>query len=313
MPSWSELLSGVSAQPDQAAKDAYIQEGIRTALEGVGRLRGGRNVIIYASAFLQKPAAPFQLVGLTNEDIHGLMATVYQMDCTKGLTLLMHTPGGQTNATETFVDYLWSKFTDIEVIVPTFAMSAGTMISLAANRIVMGRQSQLGPIDPQMPSSGRPVSAWAVLQTFERARAEIAADKNLGHLWAPVLTTMGPALLQDCDDAIEYSERLVATWLSQHMFAGSATPVEDGKRVARHFGDAKNHKSHGRRIGRDEARQQGLVVEDLENNQDLQDAVLTAYHFLTLVFAMTAATKVVTSSHGSSWIKNQPPEPKNKT
>jgi len=38
------------------------------------------------------------------------MPIIHGMDSSKGLTLIMHTPGGVTNATETIVDYLRSKF-----------------------------------------------------------------------------------------------------------------------------------------------------------------------------------------------------------
>lgn len=57
------------------------------------------------------------------------MATLHGMEWEKGLTLILHTPGGVTNAAESIVSYLHSKFSDIETIVPTIAMSAGTMIS----------------------------------------------------------------------------------------------------------------------------------------------------------------------------------------
>jgi len=53
-------------------------------------------------------------------------------------------------AAQTIVDYLRSKFSTIEVLVPTYAMSAGTMIALGCDRVFMGRQSQLGPTDPQL-------------------------------------------------------------------------------------------------------------------------------------------------------------------
>ena len=93
--------------------------------------------------------------------------------------------------------YLRSKFNDIEVIVPTYAMSAGTMISLAANRIVMGRQSQLGPIDPQFLMGQRAQSARAVVDQFEEAKKEILEDAAAAGVWFPILQTFGPALLQE--------------------------------------------------------------------------------------------------------------------
>ncbi len=148
------------------------------------------------------------------------MSVIHGMDYSKGLTLIMHTPGGVTNATETIVSYLRSKFSYIEVIVPTFAMSAGTMISLAADKIIMGRQSQLGPIDPQMPAGGRIVSAIAILDQFERAKKEISEDREQAHLWAPILPSLGPALLQEAQNAIDYSEQIVTDWLEKYMFKG---------------------------------------------------------------------------------------------
>ena len=70
-------------------------------------------------------------------------------DGKNGLDLLMHSPGGSPDAAEAVVNYLRSKFTDIRVIIPQAAMSAATMLACAANRIVMGKHSSLGPIDPQ--------------------------------------------------------------------------------------------------------------------------------------------------------------------
>ena len=124
------------------------------------------------------------------------------------------------------------------------------------------------------------------------------------YVWAPIVSSLGPALLQEAQNALDYSERMVADWLSQYMFAGSPTAVADGRRVAHHFNDATTHKSHGRRIGRDEARAQGVVVEDLEMNQDLQEAVLSAYHLFTILVEQSMAAKVLWSDHSRTWVKN---------
>jgi ClpP class serine protease len=153
-------------------------------------------VIFYASAFLQKPQAPASIIQITAEDLNAFMSVMYGMKWERGLTLILHTPGGVTNATESIVSYLRSKFDDIEVIVPTFAMSAGTMISLGANRIVMGRQSQLGPIDPQFFLGQTALSARAIVDQFEQAKDDIRKDLTLAHVWAPILQSIGPALLQ---------------------------------------------------------------------------------------------------------------------
>lgn len=312
MPSWNDLLNELESQADDEAKIKWLETRQLAALQEIGRLRAGRNVLFYASAFLQKPYVPSPWIILTHEEVNGFMATIYGMEWDRGLTLLLHTPGGVTNAAETVVDYLRSKFTDVEVIVPTYAMSAGTMISLAADRIVLGRQSQLGPIDPQLPiSEDRFVSARAIVDQFEMAKREISKNRDAALAWAPVLQSLGPALLQEALFALAYGERMVGQWLGKYMFRGARSGARKAARVAKHFNDAAKHKSHGRRIDRSEAKGRGLRIEDLEASQPLQEAVLTAYHVQTLAFEKTLATKALTSSTGRHWIKSWTPQAAN--
>lgn len=309
MPAWDDLLNKLNALPANE-RGNWIFEQLAGALSQIGALRGNRNVIFYGSAFLQKPGAPPLTTMITAEDLNGLMAVIYKMDCSKGLTLVLHTPGGVTTAAESVVAYLRSKFDDIEVIVPAFAMSAGTMIALAADRIIMGRQSQLGPIDPQLGlPNGRSVSAQSVVDQFEKARADVLADQRAAHVWAPIVQSMGPSLLQEAQNQLDYSERMVAGWLDQWMLSDSRNTEpgkvrSSGQDLAHYFIDAGEHKNHGRRIGRDEARGKGTVIEDLECDQSLQEAVLTAYHVATLLFEQSPTVRILVSDSKRTWIKN---------
>lgn len=303
MPSWNDLVTDFEAVADPQ-KATWLHERQTAALREVGRLRGERHVLLYGSAFLQKPQVPPQNIQITSEDLNAFMSVVYGMTWAKGLTLILHTPGGITNAAETVVAYLRSKFDYIEVVLPTFAMSPGTMISLGADRIVMGRQSQLGPIDPQFLVGQGALSARAVVDQFERAKAEILENTLAAHVWAPVLQSIGPALLQEAHNALDYGERMVADWLKMYMFRNEAAKDKRARKAARHFNDASSHKSHGRRIDRAEARSVGLAVEDLEDNQELQEHVLTLYHLMTIAFEKGPATKVLMTDTGRVYVKN---------
>lgn len=304
MPSWDNLRQTFEALPNDATKLKWLETSVHDALRTVAGLRNGRNVIFYASGFLQKPQAPGVTTMLMMEDINGLMSVMHGMQWDQHLTLILHTPGGDPGAANALVAYLHSKFTDIEVVVPTFAMSAGTMMSMGANRIVMGRQSQLGPIDAQMQTKHGPVSAGAMLDTFGRARAEIEANQNMAHLWHPILQSMGPSLIQEAANALEYGETMVRGWLAARMFSDRADAQAAAQAAARHFNATDVHKNHARRIDRDEARALGLVIEDLEGSQDLQEAVLTAYHLVSLNFSVTKAVKLFSSHTGITWQKN---------
>ncbi len=104
----------------------------------------GRNTIAYYSGWLQKSGDGLP-IALDDNDKNGFMNAVYRLNASRGLDLLLHTPGGSAAATESIVEYLRSVFnTDIRAIIPQLAMSAGTMIACACKEIVMGKQSSLG-------------------------------------------------------------------------------------------------------------------------------------------------------------------------
>ena len=83
----------------------------------------------------------------------------------------------------------------------------------------------------------------------------------------------------------------------------SRDPTALARGVAEYF-SSHEHGSHGRRIGRDDAKAHHLEIVDLENDQDLQDEVLTLYHLSTIAFEQGPALKSVVSSNGRMWVKN---------
>jgi ClpP class serine protease len=121
-------------------------------------------VIAYYSGFLSKPG--LQLLDINDEDMNGFMMAVHRLDRRLGLDLILHTPRGSIAATEVIVNYLHQMFScDVRVIVPQIAMSAGTMIACSSREIIMGKQSSLGPIDPQL----RGIPAQGVISEFRQA------------------------------------------------------------------------------------------------------------------------------------------------
>ena len=231
------------------------------------------------------------------------MAGIYNQEYDKGLLLILHTPGGLAEAAQTIVDYLRSKFDSVDVLIPTYAMSAGTMIALGCDRIITGRQSQLGPTDPQLIIGERAFSAHSIVEQFEEAKGDIAANTNLAHAWAPILGSFGPALLQEARKSLTYGRSLVQEWLEKYMLAGTDDPVRLAREASEYF-SSNEHGSHGRRVNHDAARANHINVVDLEENQHLQDEVLTLYHISTIAFENGPVTKCVMSSNRRMWVKN---------
>lgn len=112
---------------------------------------------------------------INDEDKTGFMSCIHTLDRSKGLNLILHTPGGELAATESLVYYLRDMFGNNKwVIVPEIAMSAGTMIVCASQIIIMGKHSSLGPIDPQY--SG--LSTYGVIEEVERDIFRIVFGKK---------------------------------------------------------------------------------------------------------------------------------------
>ena len=186
------------------------------------------------------------------------------------------------------------------------------MLSLAGDLLMLGKQSQLGPIDPQFLIGNKAHSARAIQEGFRKAREDIEKDVKLAHLWAPILQNMGPSLVLEADKALAYSKELVVTWLKKRMFKDDPEKEDKANRIAAYFNaeDTRDHGQihvHGQRIGATKLEETGLKVEFLEKDQPLQDDVLTAYHLMTLIFETTASVKFIASDKGRMWAKQQQP------
>lgn len=223
-----------------------------------------------------------------------------------GLDLIVHSPGGSPEATASIVRYLRSKFTDIRMFVPLAAMSAATMWAMACDEVWMGKHSQLGPIDPQLVTNVGQFPARAVIEQFEKAKAECAADPAMIGAWLPILQQYGPALLQQCEDAEKLARRLGREWLEAYMFAGQPDAPAKAESATKYFADYSSHHSHALGIDRDQARAQGLVIRDLESDQDLQDAVLSVHHATVHTFS-GSVVKIIENHMGRAFVQIQQP------
>lgn len=298
MPNWSEVLKEIqdthNANPSENAIDKVRRKYLRQVSDHTGR-----NVIAYYSGWLQKPKSPDTAVN--DKDKSGFMLTIHKMDKSKGLDLILHTPGGDLAATESVVDYLYSMFGyNIRVIVPQISMSAGTMIALASKEIVMGKHSNLGPIDPQMGG----LACQAVLNEFEDAKKDIKINPQAAPLWQVIIGKYHPTFLGACKQAIDWSESMVENWLAENMCANDKSKV---KPILRMFSDHKHQKSHARHISKRQCEAVGLTISSLEDDQVLQDAVLTTHHAFMHTFSHTAAVKVIENQNGVAYIEQSVP------
>src|SRR5574341_557742 len=256
MPSWNEVLEELQTCNRVDALDYVRRKYLKILHE-----KSGRNVIAYYSGWLQKPR--IGNADICDDDKNGFMATIHKLDRAKGLDLILHTPGGDLAATESIVDYLRKMFgKDIRAIVPQIAMSAGTMVACSCKEIIMGKQSNLGPIDPQF--NGIP--AHGVIAEFARALDEIKADPKSIPIWQIVVGKYHPTFIGECQHAIDWSTEMVSACLETNMFDGDQNKKEKAAKVVKQLGSHVDTKTHARHLPMNEAKSIGLTIKSLEDD-----------------------------------------------
>jgi hypothetical protein len=259
------------------------------------------DTIIYAVPFApQIPGIPANVINITSVDIQGFMTCLNGLKGDK-LDLILHSPGGSLEAAEQLVQYLRAKYSYIRAIVPQNAMSAATMIACACDEIVLGKQSAIGPIDPQMAiprQNGVAMSlpAHSILADFEKAKSDIAKDKNSANVWIPKIMELPNGILDLCQKTIELSKSKVAEWLNTYMFKDDSD--KKGQAIAEWLGNFEEHKTHGRPINYDLAKSKGLKVTRLEDDQEFQDKVLSVYHATLVTFDTVPCIKIIENHKG---------------
>ncbi|MFZ1530458.1 MAG: hypothetical protein WAT19_17020 [Ferruginibacter sp.] len=196
MPNWKEVIEEIQNESQKGTPNPF--DVVRRKYLYSLHQKTGRNVIAYYSGWLQKPNNADVIIN--DKDKNAFMANVHKLNREIGLDLILHTPGGDLAATESIVDYLQKMFKgNIRAIIPQIAMSAGTMIALSCNEIMMGKQSNLGPIDPQMGG----VACQSVLDEFQQAIEDVKANPSAAPLWQVIVSKYHPTFLGACKNSIE--------------------------------------------------------------------------------------------------------------
>ena len=165
--------------------------------------------------------------------------------------LMLETNGGSTDATEKLVALLRTRAPDLRVIVPRRAKSNGTLLAHAANEILMGVASELGPIDPIIDVSGE-----------MRVPAHVLLDDKVE-----------PMFRRAAADAINQTKTLAKTLLQTGML--KSLQADALSKIVSKLASRDHFHSHGSVIDADEAIKLGLNVTHLT-----PDDVLWQYFWL---------------------------------
>jgi hypothetical protein len=197
------------------------------------------------------------------------------------ISLFLYTRGGDTLGAWSLTNLLRSFCDHFEVIVPAKAHSAGTLISLAADSIVMTKQAALGPIDPSVntplnpqlaggqPMAKVPVSVEDVNGFLEFARKALGETGDVSTAFDRLAQSVHPIVLGNA-----YRARSQIRMLGRRLLA---THMQDEQAVDKILGFlCSDSGSHDYTINRREARGElGLPVET--PSQELYELIKKTY------------------------------------
>lgn len=302
MKSWTEIMQEIKTK---GGNDSVRREYIRKVEEITAR-----PLIIYATDFtnVEKFQAAGGEVSIDSRDKIAYNEVISEIEG-KNLDVLIHSPGGSAEAAEAIIELLRSRFSNIRFIVPDLAKSAATMMCCAADQLLLDEKSELGPIDPQMlvvrgDKQVIRAPAQAILEQFDLARKSISEDPGNLPVWLPIIQSLSPSLLMECENADRLSRELVKSWLERYMFQNDENRSEKAIAISEYLAKSQEHLSHGRRIGIEQLRTLGFNILDTRTVPELQSAIWNLYLSIMLTFDNSTAFKITENGHGRALIRH---------
>ncbi len=276
-----------------------VTEERKKVLSKISELRDGRDVLVFASD-LSKGRAP---IGIEYTD---LLAVQDQLENLSGqaIDIVLETPGGLGEVVEDIVSLVRGRYEKVGMIVPGYAKSAGTILVMAGDEILMGKGSALGPIDGQLQlANGKRFSADAFLEGLEKIKGEVEETKKLNPAYIPILQNISPGEIQNCKNIQDFSKHLVTEWLAKYKFKywdrhsdGRGVTEEErcsrAKKIATDLCSQSRWLTHGRSIKIDDLEKLKVKITDYSKNEELNEAVTRYYILLRMSFESSAIYKI---------------------
>ena len=184
------------------------------------------------------------------------------------ISLILHTNGGNTASAWQIVNLLRTFCDELEVLVPTKALSAGTLICLGAEKIMMTKQAILGPIDPSLdgpmnpiipgtPNQRASVSVEAIQGYLDVAQnaLSIKDPTSLTSIWNNLSEKIHPLVLGQI-----FRTRDQIRTLAERLLDNQNLEPDKAEAIIKFL--SSDSGSHDHSINRREARELGLKIEN---------------------------------------------------
>ena len=157
----------------------YLQMARKSVLAKLGKTRGTQVITLIhrqeTISFLGIPLARY----IDIDDSERVMRAIRAAQKDVPIDIILHTPGGLALAATQIAMALKAHPARKTVIVPHYAMSGGTLIAFAADRIIMDPHAALGPVDPQLGDMQGSYPATSLIAVVGKKKIDEIDDRTL--------------------------------------------------------------------------------------------------------------------------------------
>ena len=257
-------------------------------------------LFIYASC-VEKRIPENQLSITDYEIIHDLLLNISG----KKIVFFLETLGGSGEAAKEIADLLRFKFEEVHFLIAGKAMSAGTILALSGDEILMTETGSLGPIDAQVLIGRSLVSAHGYIDWVDNTRNYAEQNGRLNPFDATMVAQISPGELTQVTNAYNFAINLVKEWLPKYKFKNwdrtktrgiSVTKEMKYKRaeeIAQELANQKKWNTHSRPLKLSDLYELGLQVIPVEHEPDgMLDIVYKIKTINRMIFNATSAFKL---------------------
>lgn len=257
---WADWMMSALARPGGTMADTYNDRQ-----ELYKKIEASRNSRVVAFVTGDRPGMQTQI---SNDAVDLFSDHLDAIFPAKRISLLLYTNGGNTMAAWNIVNMFRMFCDDLEIIVPNRARSAGTLMCLGADRVLMTKQATLGPIDPSLtgplnpqipgaaPDARAPVSVEAVRGYIEMAEQDfkVKGSKDMAQVLTDLAAKVHPLVLGSI-----FRSRAQIRTLAKELLKWQVKDAAKTKKIIDFL--CSESGSHDYTINRREANALGLNVE----------------------------------------------------
>lgn len=262
-----------------------------------------RNTYLFLYASAAEKGIPIAM--LQQSDFYTIRDMLANKTDTDKIDFYIETLGGGGETAEEIVRFLHDKFDTVSFVISGEAKSAGTIMVLSGDDILMTETGSLGPIDAQVKIGRSRISAYDYLEWVDEKRKEAQEQGSLNPFDATMIAQITPGELNGILHALKFAEDLVIEWLANYKFKKWTVtetrkiPVtwdmklKRAQEIAEKLNDHSLWRSHGRSIKIEDLEGLiGLQITKIDNDIELADTVYRIQTVCRLLFENSTIFKI---------------------